>query len=69
VLEESLDVLESIQREDEVKNVLVKIINLVKNSGHAKAMVRHLQNAVEFHEQHYSKIKQKSTNSDCSMEL
>jgi hypothetical protein len=28
--------------EDEVKNVLMTIINLVINSGNAKAMVRHL---------------------------
>jgi hypothetical protein len=33
VLVKSLDELESIQKEDEVKNVLVTIINLVINSG------------------------------------
>jgi hypothetical protein len=56
VLEKSLDVLESIQMEDEVKNVLVMIINLVINSRAAKAMVGHLWKAVELHEQHYNKI-------------
>jgi hypothetical protein len=62
VLEKSLDKLESIQIEDEVKNVLVMIINLVINSGNAKAMVRHLWKAVELHKQHYNKIQQESTN-------
>jgi hypothetical protein len=38
-LEKSLEGLESIQMEDEVKNVLVTIINLVINSRNAKAMV------------------------------
>jgi hypothetical protein len=41
VLEKSLDELESIQMENEVKNVLVMII-----SGDAKAMVRRLRKAV-----------------------
>jgi hypothetical protein len=40
VLEKSLDELESIQMEDEVKNMSVTVINLVINSGDAKAMVR-----------------------------
>jgi hypothetical protein len=40
--------------EDEVKNVQVTIINLVTNSGDAKAMVRHLWKAVELHGQHYN---------------
>jgi hypothetical protein len=62
VLEKSLDELESIQMEDKVKNVLVVIINLVINSGDAKATVRHLWEAVELHEQHYNKIQQESTN-------
>jgi hypothetical protein len=53
VLEKSLDELESIQMEDEVKNVL---INLVINSGDAKAMVRHLWEAVELLEQYYNKF-------------
>jgi hypothetical protein len=44
--------LESIQMEDEIKNVLVRIINLVISSGVAKAMVKHLWKAVELHEQH-----------------
>jgi hypothetical protein len=47
VLEKSLDDLESIQMEDEVKNVLVTLINLVVNSGDAKAVVRHLWKAVD----------------------
>jgi hypothetical protein len=47
-LEESLDELEFIQTEDEVKNMLVTIVNLVINSGGAKAMVRHLWKAIEF---------------------
>jgi hypothetical protein len=42
VSETSLDELESIQMEDEVKIVLVTIINLVINSMDAKAMVRRL---------------------------
>jgi hypothetical protein len=41
VLEKSLDELESVQMEDEVKNILVTIINLVIISGDAKAMARH----------------------------
>jgi hypothetical protein len=36
--------------EDEVKNVLVRIISLVVNSGDTKAMIRHLWKAVELHE-------------------
>jgi hypothetical protein len=47
VLEKSLDELESIQMEDEVKNLLVTIINSVINSGDAKAMVRHMWKAVK----------------------
>jgi hypothetical protein len=54
VLEKSVDELESIQMEDEV--------NLVINSGDAKAMVRHLWKAVELHEQYYNKIQRESTN-------
>jgi hypothetical protein len=38
VSEKSLDDLESIQMEDEVKNILMTIINLVINSGDAKAV-------------------------------
>jgi hypothetical protein len=40
-----LDELESIQMEDEDKNVLVTRTNLVLNSGDAKAMVRRLWKA------------------------
>jgi hypothetical protein len=61
-LEKSLEVLESFQMEDEVKNVLVTIINLVINSWDAKAMVRHMWKAVELHEQHYNRIQRESTN-------
>jgi hypothetical protein len=61
-LEKSLEGLESIQMEDEVKNVLVTTINLVINSGDTKAMVRHMWKAVELHEQHYNKIQRESTN-------
>jgi hypothetical protein len=61
VLEKPLDELESIQMEDAVKNILVTIINLVINSGEAKAMVRHLWKPVELHEQHYNKFKWEST--------
>jgi hypothetical protein len=68
VSEKSLDVLESIQLEDEAMNVLVTIINLVIN-GDAKAMIRHLWKAVEFQEQHYNKMQRESTNKDCSMGL
>jgi hypothetical protein len=46
---------------DEVKNVLVTIINLVINSGDTKVMVGHLWKAVELHEQHYNKIQREST--------
>jgi hypothetical protein len=45
-----------------IKNVLVMIINLVINSGDAKAMVRHLWEAIKLQEKHYNKIKQESTN-------
>jgi hypothetical protein len=69
VLERSLDEWESIQTEDEAKNVLVTIINLVTNSGDAEAMLRRLWKAVELHVQHDNKIQQESTNSDCSWEL
>jgi hypothetical protein len=62
LLEKSFDELESIQMEDEVKNVLVTMINLVINSGDAKAMVGHLWKAEELHEQHYNKIQRESTN-------
>jgi hypothetical protein len=55
VSEKSLDELECIQMEDEVKNILMTIINLVINSGDAKAMVRHLWKAVELHEQYCNK--------------
>jgi hypothetical protein len=48
--------------EDEVKNVLVTIINLEINSWEAKAMGRHLWKAVELHEQHYNKTQRESTN-------
>jgi hypothetical protein len=58
----SLDELESIQMEDEVKKVLVKIINLVINSRDTKAMVRCLSKVVELHEQPYTKIQRESTN-------
>jgi hypothetical protein len=61
-LEKSLGELESIQIDDEVKNILVTILNLVINSGDAKAMVGHLWKAVELHEQHYNKILWESTN-------
>jgi hypothetical protein len=54
VLEKALDELESIQMEEQAKNVLVTIINLMINSGDAKAMVR---------------LQRESANSDCSMEL
>jgi hypothetical protein len=48
--------------EDEVKNVLVTIINLVINFGEAKAMVGHLWKAAELHELYYNKIQRESTN-------
>jgi hypothetical protein len=62
VLEKTLDELESIEMEDEVKNVLVTMTNLMINAGDARAMVRHLWKAVELHEQHYNKIQRESTN-------
>jgi hypothetical protein len=48
--------------EDEFKNVLVTIINLLINSGDAKAKVRHLWKAVELHVQLYNKIQRELTN-------
>jgi hypothetical protein len=48
VLEKSLDELESIQMADEVKNVLVTIINLMMNSGTLKQL-RHVWKAVKLH--------------------
>jgi hypothetical protein len=50
------------QTEDDVKKVLVTIINLVINSGDAKVMVGNLWKAEELHEQHYKKIQRESTN-------
>jgi hypothetical protein len=55
MLETSLEELESIQIENEVKNLLVTITNLVINSGDAKAMLRHLWKAIELHDQQYNK--------------
>jgi hypothetical protein len=69
IVREILNLLGSIEMEDEVKNELVTIIKLVTNSGKAKAMVRHQWKAIEIHEQHYSKIQRDSTNYDCSLEL
>jgi hypothetical protein len=57
VLEKSLEELEQIQTEEEVKSALVTIFNLVINSGDTKAMVRLLWKAVELPEQHYIKIQ------------
>jgi hypothetical protein len=59
VLEKSLDKLESIQMEDEVKNILVTIIDLVITSGDAirVAVVRGLWKAIELHKQHYNKVQ------------
>jgi hypothetical protein len=48
--------------EDEVKNILVTIINMVINSGDAKAMVRYLWKADKLHEQHYNEYQWESTN-------
>jgi hypothetical protein len=62
VLKKPLDQLESSQKEDEVKNVLVTIIKLVINSGGTKAMVTHLWKAVQLSEQHCNKIQRESTN-------
>jgi hypothetical protein len=62
VLETSLDKLESVKMEDEVKNVLMTIINLVIKYVDAKAMARNLRKAVELHERHYNKINWESTN-------
>jgi hypothetical protein len=64
--------MESIQMADEVKSVLVTIINLLAgNSGDAKAMARQspVWKAIELHEQHYNKIQRESTIRDCSVEL
>jgi hypothetical protein len=61
VIEKSLDELESIQTEEEIKNILVTIINLVINSGDAKAMVTHLWKPFELHE-YRNKIQRESTN-------
>jgi biopolymer transport protein ExbD len=51
VLEKSLDDLESIQMEDEVKNFTGDDNQLVIISRDAKAMVRHVWKAVDLHEQ------------------
>jgi hypothetical protein len=48
--------------DDEIKKVLVTIINLVINLGDAKAMVRHLCKSIEHQEQHYNRIKRESNN-------
>jgi hypothetical protein len=61
VLQKSLEELESIQMDDEVKSTLLTIVNFVMNSGDAKATVRRLWKAVELHEQHYNKIQREST--------
>jgi hypothetical protein len=53
-LQKSLDKLESIQLEDNVKNVLEMIINSVINCRDTKT---HLWKAVELHEQHCNKIQ------------
>jgi hypothetical protein len=52
VLETSLNEVGVHSDGGQVKDVLVTIINLVVNSGDAKAMVRHLREAVELREQH-----------------
>jgi hypothetical protein len=52
VLKKTLDEFKIFQIEDEDKNVLVMIINLLINSGNAKAVVRHPWKDVELHEQH-----------------
>jgi hypothetical protein len=68
-LEKPSDEVESIQMENEVKNLLATIINLLINSGDAKAMLRHLWKAIELHKQNYNKIQRESTISYRSMEL
>jgi hypothetical protein len=60
-LEKSLEGLEFILMEDEFKSVLVTIINLVINAGHAKAMLRHLWKDTAVHEKRYNKIQREST--------
>jgi hypothetical protein len=62
VLEKSVDELEFIQMEDEVKNILVTINNFMMNSRDVEGMVRHVWKAIEFHKQHYNRIRRESTN-------
>jgi hypothetical protein len=62
VLQKSLDNLQSTQMEDEVKNILVMIINLVINYGDAKTTVKHQWKAVKLHEQHHNETQRESTN-------
>jgi hypothetical protein len=60
VLGKSFDELESVQMEDEDKNIMVTIINLVINSGDANAMVRHLWKVVERQERYYNIIQRET---------
>jgi hypothetical protein len=62
VLGKSLDELESFQMENEVKNILLKLINLVIYYGEAKPIVRRLWKALQLYERHYKKNKRESTN-------
>jgi hypothetical protein len=55
--------------EDELKNLLVTINNLVINSGDAKTTIRNVWKVVKPREQHCNKIQRESTNSDCSLDL
>jgi hypothetical protein len=50
--------------ENEVMNILVKLINLAINYGEAKAIVRHLLKAFQLYlyDQLYNKIKRESVN-------
>jgi hypothetical protein len=52
---------------DELKNVLVTIINLVINTVDYKAIVRHLWEDVQLHEQHDNKIQRESSYSSRSI--
>jgi hypothetical protein len=48
--------------QDNARPHTILAINLMINSRDAKAMIRHLWKAVEFHEQHHNKIQRESTN-------
>jgi sulfur relay (sulfurtransferase) DsrC/TusE family protein len=51
-----------IETEDEVKKILVTIVNLLINSGEVQAMIKHPWKVIEIHNQHYKKFNTNSPN-------